>query len=84
MPGSAQPVVWGPGFAYSCCMARMRSLVFGSLLGGIFSVALTLRLGNLRGARLAAARRGRGTSAFAGPPCTQESCAAGDKETTDN
>jgi len=62
----------------------MRSFVFGSLLGGIFSVALTLRLGNLRSARLTAAGRGRAISAFAGPPCTQESCAAGDKETRDN
>jgi len=62
----------------------MRSFVFGSLLGGIFSAALTLRLSNLRGARLVVARGGRATSAFAGPPCAQGSCGAGDKETTDN
>jgi hypothetical protein len=62
-------------------MARLRTVFVGTILGGAVSAVLTPRLLGLRYRRMVAARRGRTLSAFAGPPCTQDSCRAGDKET---
>ncbi len=64
-------------------MARMRTLFFGSILGGAVSAVLARRLADLRYRRLLAARHGRALAAFGGAPCTQESCATGDKETVE-
>jgi hypothetical protein len=68
---------------YSGGMARMRALFVGSVLGGALSAVLARRLNDLRNRRLLAARRDRTLAAFGGAPCTQESCATGDKETVD-
>ena len=59
----------------------MRTLFVGSILGGALSVVLAPVLVGLRYRRLLAARHGRDLAAFGGAPCTQESCAEGDKET---
>ena len=61
----------------------MRTLFFGSILGGAVSAVLARRLADLRYRRLLAARHGRALAAFGGRPCTQESCATGDKETVE-
>jgi hypothetical protein len=64
-------------------MARMRTLLYGSILGGAVSAVLARRLADLRYRRLLAARHGRVLAAFGGAPCTQGSCATGDKETVE-
>jgi len=64
-------------------MSRMRTLFVGSVLGGVLSVALAPLLAGLRYKRLLAAREARTLAAFGGAPCTQDSCATGDKETVE-
>jgi hypothetical protein len=61
----------------------MRTLFVGSILGGAASVMLAPLLAGLRYRRLLAARDARALAAFGGAPCTQESCATGDKETVE-
>ena len=62
-------------------MARLRTVFVGTILGGAVSAVLTPRLLSRRYRLLAAARRGRTLSAFAGTPCTQESRRAGETMT---
>jgi hypothetical protein len=64
-------------------MARVRTLFVGTILGGALSVVLSPGLVGRRCRRRLAARACRAVAAFGGPPCTQESCATGDKETVD-
>jgi hypothetical protein len=64
-------------------MARMRTLFVGSILGGLASVILAPVLAGFRYRRLLVARDARALAAFGGAPCTQESCATGDKETVE-
>jgi hypothetical protein len=61
----------------------MRALFVGSILGGALSAVVARRMADLRNRRLLAARHSRALAAFGGAPCTQESCAAGDKETVE-
>jgi hypothetical protein len=64
-------------------MARMRTLFAGTILGGALSVVLAPGPAGRRWRRLLAARGCRALAAFGGAPCTQESCATGDKETVE-
>ncbi len=67
--------------AYSGRMARPRTVFVGTFLGGVFSVVLAPLVVAPRYRGRVAARRDRALAAFGGPPCTQDSCAAGDNET---
>ena len=64
-------------------MSRMRTLFVGGVLGGALSVVLAPLLAGLRHRRLLAARNARTLAAFGGAPCTQDSCATGDKDTVE-
>jgi len=66
--------------AYSGRMARLRTVFVGTFLGGALSVVLAPLVVAPRYRRRLAARRDRALAAFEGPPCTQDSGVAGDKE----
>ena len=61
-------------------MARLRTVFLGTFLGGALSVVLAPLVVAPRYRRRRAIRRERALAAFDGPPCTQDSRVAGDKE----
>jgi hypothetical protein len=61
-------------------MPRLRTLLFGSMLGGALSVVLAPRLSRLRRRGPLSGLDRHILGAFANTPCAQESAACGDKE----